>query len=367
MVWRKIALKGRNLELKRMNGCERFISALRKEEPDRVPIWELIVNQPVVEGIMGAGGTYVDLCNHLDLDGVTCGEDQRLSWISGDEYTDEWGIRWRVGAGGLSYPVGGPIRDKEDITSYEAPDPDADWRLKTLEEFVRRFKGKRAIVFLGHESFEFSHYLVGGMRKLFLLYAREPDYAFRLADIISRYKLAVMERAVEVGADVLLTGDDYCNAHGPFMRPEQFRKFVLPYLERAVGCARKMGVPFIKHTDGYLWPIIGDLVDCGIDGLHPIEPAARMDIGEVKSKFGGRICVIGNIDCSYILSMGSLEEVRVAVKKVIAKASPGGGHIISSSNSIHPGVKPENFLEMVRVAKEYGKYPIDEKLIKEFS
>lgn len=349
-----------------MNGYERITSALAREEPDLLPVWELIINQPVVEGIMGLGGTYADLCDHLDLDGVTCGEDQRVEWISGGEYVDEWGIRWRVGAGGLSYPVGGPIRRKEEIADYSPPDPYASWRLRTLEEFVRRFKGKRAIVFLGHESFEFSHYLVGGMRNLFLLYATDPGYALQLAEIVSRYKQAVMERAVEIGADVLLTGDDYCNAHGPLMSPEQFRRFVFPYLKRAVECSRKMGVPFIKHTDGYLWPILEDIVGCGIDGLHPIEPIARMDIGEVKSKFGNRVCIIGNVDCSRVLSMGTLEDVRRAVKETITKASPGGGHILSSSNSIHPGVRPENYLEMVRTARKYGKYPINERLLKGF-
>jgi uroporphyrinogen decarboxylase len=40
-------------------------------------------------------------------------------------------------------------------------------------------------------------------------------------------------------------------------------------------------------------------------------------------------------------------------------AAPGGGYIISSSNTIHPGVKAENYIAMVRAAKKYGKYPID--------
>jgi uroporphyrinogen decarboxylase len=48
-----------------------------------------------------------------------------------------------------------------------------------------------------------------------------------------------------------------------------------------------------------------------------------------------------------------------AVKECILKASPAGGYILSSSNSIHSGVKPENFLAMVEAAKKFGKYPID--------
>jgi uroporphyrinogen decarboxylase len=51
-----------------------------------------------------------------------------------------------------------------------------------------------------------------------------------------------------------------------------------------------------------------------------------------------------------------------AVKECILRASPGGGHILSSSNSIHSGVRPENFLAMIECAEKFGKYPIHETL-----
>ena len=55
---------------------------------------------------------------------------------------------------------------------------------------------------------------------------------------------------------------------------------------------------------------------------------------------------------------GSEEEVREAVRETIRTAAPGGGYIISSSNSIHPGVKPENYIAMIKAAREFGRYPI---------
>jgi uroporphyrinogen decarboxylase len=84
-----------------------------------------------------------------------------------------------------------------------------------------------------------------------------------------------------------------------------------------------------------------------------------MDIGEVKAKYGDRLCILGNIDCTYLLPFGSEEEVAEAVKETIRVAAPGGGYIISSSNSIHPGCKPENYIAMVGAARDYGAYPID--------
>jgi len=150
------------------------------------------------------------------------------------------------------------------------------------------------------------------------------------------------------------------------MSPAHFRQFILPYLKRSIDAAHEMGVPFIKHTDGNIWSILDMMVEAGIDGIDPIEPLAGMDIGEVKARYGDRIAVIGNVDCSIVLTQGTREEVEEAVKETIAKASPGGGHILASSNSIHPAVKPENYVAMVEAARKYGNYPIDPKLVAEY-
>jgi uroporphyrinogen decarboxylase len=64
-----------------------------------------------------------------------------------------------------------------------------------------------------------------------------------------------------------------------------------------------------------------------------------MDIGTVKQKYGKRLCLIGKIDCAYILSEPSTEEVAATIKECILKASPGGGHIITSSDPIYSSVK----------------------------
>ncbi|UCG54706.1 MAG: nucleoside 2-deoxyribosyltransferase, partial [Dehalococcoidia bacterium] len=118
------------------------------------------------------------------------------------------------------------------------------------------------------------------------------------------------------------------------------------------------GIPCLKHTDGNIWKIMGMLIETGIDGIHPIDPGAGMDIGEVKQAYGNKICLIGNIDCGDLLTIGSGEEVRREVKKCIEKGGVGGGLICASSNSIHSNVKPENYLTMVKAIKEYGRYPL---------
>jgi len=349
-----------------MTGRERFLAALRRERPDTVPLWELIVNEPVIRALHGPGVSYLDFCELEDLDGVTCFETQRLERIDPHTVRDEWGIVWRTDEQtGIPYRVDGPIRSAADLDRYSPPDPDARGRLAGLEEAVRRFKGRRAIVFLGHDAFEFSHYLYG-MDNLLMAYLVEPELAHRLARIVADYKKRVLERAAELGADVLLTGDDYANRKGPLMSPAHFREFCLPYLSEMVATAHRCGKPFIKHTDGNLWPILDDLVAAGIDAIDPVEPIAGMDIGAVKARYGGRIAVCGNVDCGELLSRGSPEDVVEAVKETLAKASPGGGHILASSNSIHPAVRPENYRALVDAGRRFGRYPLDETMVAEY-
>lgn len=345
-----------------MNGYERMMVSLRRGESDMVPVWELIIDEPVRRALDGEI-SLLDFVEKEDIDGITCSADQPMKKISDQVSKDEWGILWRTEPSGLTYPVGGPIRSERDLERYDPPDPDSLSLLSTLQECISRFERERAVVFMANEAFEFSHYLVGGMDKLFLAYHVDPVFALQLADMVSDYQCRLLENAAKAGADVLVTGDDYAGIPGPFMSPEHFKKFVLPYLQRAVDVARNTGVPFVKHTDGRLWMIIDDIVDTGINALHPIEPMAEMDIGEVKRRYGNRICVVGNVDCSQLLPRGSKGEVEEAVKETIAKASPGGGHILSSSNSIHPAVKPENYMAMLKAARQFGRYPLDEEMV----
>jgi uroporphyrinogen decarboxylase len=100
------------------------------------------------------------------------------------------------------------------------------------------------------------------------------------------------------------------------------------------------------------------IVDSGIDCLDPIDPVAGMDLGEVKAKYGQRIALKGNVDCASLMTFGTPEETAEATKEALRKGMPGGGFILSSSNSIHSGVKPENYLAMLRTLHEFGSYPI---------
>jgi uroporphyrinogen decarboxylase len=160
------------------------------------------------------------------------------------------------------------------------------------------------------------------------------------------------------GVDFVFTGDDYSSAQQSFIPPDWFRKFLAPELKRVVGGFKDLGLHVIKHTDGNIRSILDMIVDAGIDCLDPIDPIAGMDLAEVKAAYGDRIALKGNVDCAHTLTFGSVKDVIEETKHVIGTGGPGGGFILSSSNTIHSSVKPENYLAMLHALRMYGAYPL---------
>jgi uroporphyrinogen decarboxylase len=253
--------------------------------------------------------------------------------------------------------VEGAIKVEKDLDTWHPPDPDEPWRYERLAELVKRYKGQRAIFANFADPFNVANE-VRGAAAHYMDFIRNPDLVDRLARLIRDYYLRYIRNCIEVGAEIIFITGDYATAKWPMLSKEHFAKHVTPVLKALVDEAKSRGAYVVKHTDGNIMPIIDIILDTGIHGLHPIDPNAGMDLGEVKEKYGHRVCLVGNVDCAYVLTWGTVEEVREDVKRCIRQAARGGGYICMSSNSIHSAVKPENYVEMVKAIRDYGKYPV---------
>jgi uroporphyrinogen-III decarboxylase len=138
----------------------------------------------------------------------------------------------------------------------------------------------------------------------------------------------------------------------PWVNMEMYEEFFKPYQKLVADAIRK---PWAFHSDGNLFPILDGLVTLGMNAIHPIQPAA-MDIGRMKKEYGQKVCLIGNIDLDYTLTLGPPEGVDKEVKERIEVAGKGGGYIISSANSLTDYCKTENVWAMANAVKKYGKY-----------
>jgi uroporphyrinogen decarboxylase len=341
-----------------MNSMERVHAALRLQQPDRVPVVEFLIDPKVAAVAVPGCRDMADCMDRLDMDAVACGAQFRRTRESADgSYRDEWGVTYKPNPEAVAHPVQGAIQTLADARAYTPPDPHAAHRLGQLAEHVRRYKGRRAICFHHRAAFMWSAYLLD-IERILISFLAEPDLVELVMDKVLQCNMEIVRHAIRAGAEVIVLGDDYASNLGPLMSPAVFEHFILPRLTKMIDMIHEEGAFCIKHSDGNLYSLLEMIVSAGPDGINPIEPAAGMELKEVKRRVGDRVCLSGNIDCGHLLPHGTVDQVREAVRRAIADAAPGGGYLLSSSNSIHSSCHPRNLVAMVEAGRAYGNYPL---------
>ena len=351
--------------------------ALNKGTPDRVPIFESYINEPVVvqlaqllmpESVNVRAGTdrsgeerleildlYCSIVKELDLDSTSTLFSTGLKPLDDGRAQDKFGTIWSLSEHGEPLPVEGPIKGLNDLEGFDMASKVEQKDFAGVKYVIDRVGKDKAHFVTVADPFKILWNLRGGMENLFMDYVLNPQLVHGLARIATDYDKAAIDMAIRVGADVIFFPGDLAGELTTLMSPQHYREYVKPYQKEIVDHAHQKGVKIVKHSDGNMWPILDDLVEIGFDGFHPVQPQC-MDIAEVKKHLSGEVCVIGNIDCRDLLPFGTEKEVDKAVRETIGKAAPGGGYIISSSNTIHPACRAENYIAMVKAAHEYGNY-----------
>jgi uroporphyrinogen decarboxylase len=346
-----------------MKSAERIFTALRGQTPDMVPILEWFVHPKIIEALY-PGASWSDFVEKIGLDAICAlflyeGTFKEES-IGPKKLMNEWGVTLGI-TDEHKAPIDGPIKTLEDALHYKAPDPQASYRLGNLPAYVERFKGEKAVIWCQRAEFMWAADLMR-LDNLLVSFIENKRLAHEVLELVTEFAIALARRAVRAGADIVMLGDDYAYNSGPMMSPKVFKEFIQPRLARVVRAVKEEGAFCVKHSDGNLWPILDMIVETGVDAINPLEPVAGMDIAEVKKKYGQRVCLIGNIDCGDLLSNGSQDDVTRSVKDTLLKGAPGGGYIMSSSNTIHSSVNPENYRAMIQATRAFGAYPLTIKM-----
>jgi uroporphyrinogen decarboxylase len=341
-----------------MNSRERIITVLERGEPDRVPTFEWKISRPLIEAF-APGGDELDFIEAAGHDAVCCAPSyQKLEIVDEDTFVDEFHItRHLTGADRYPVSVGHPITDLDSFRRYEPPPIDSEDRFTKIERIVERFGEERAVVVNLHDIFSFPRDLLG-LDNFLIAFITEPQLVREIVGFSVEYNLELAKLVRKRGVEIVGIGDDLADNKGPFVSPKMFEEFLYPEFRRVVQGYKKLGFYVVKHSDGNLNPILDLLVDAGIDCLDPIDPLGAMDIGFIRERYGDRIARKGNIDCVHTLVDGSPEQVRAEVLDCIGRGSPGGGHVISSSNSLHAGIDPDLYRIMLETVREHGSYPL---------
>lgn len=359
---------------------ERFLTALQCQQPDRVPIFEALIDEPVLAALMrildipdpvagraakgpddgredfAALDRYCLVVDALGLD-ATCGSFGTGRVPAGHGYVrDRYDRVFQLNEYGEAAIVDGPVREPADALRYDMAGRLRAEDFEPMRHIVSRLGRQKAHIIDLSDPFKVSWLSRGSMENFLVDMVLNPDLVYALARIATDFALATVEMAAGIGVDGFLMDGDYAGEVSVLMSRQHYVRYFKECHAEIVRHVHRHGLKVIKHSDGNNWPIFDDFVDAGFDAFHPVQPQC-MDLAEVRRHAAGRICLIGNIDCRDLLCSAPEEEVEEAVRATIGLAAPGGGYIISSSNSIHPGVRPENYLAMVRAAHRYGGYP----------
>ncbi len=349
----------------------RFLTALRREEPDCVPLSEFLMDQPVKEAFLGrhVGNSL------LGVEDYDVAADVEFWAAAGYDYLHlaPWYLHlfpegWHVTQGDYSRyseaPVDkawmeehqGVIRTREDVARYPWPDP-SQAQFEHIHEALSLLPEGMGLTSGTWGILETSRQLMGFEGMAYALHD-DPGLVEAVVEHVGTFLFEVFKTAAAIpGVSALWLADDIAHADGFFFSPAFYRRVLFPWFRKYGEVAASRGLPLIYHNDGKFWEVIPDLVECGISALQPIEPKA-MDIVEVKRQWGKHLALIGNIDLGHTLTLGTPEEVEAEVKQRIRELAPGGGYCLGSSNSIATYVPLANYRAMIEATMRWGRYPI---------
>jgi uroporphyrinogen decarboxylase len=360
-----------------MKHRDRVLMALHHERPDRCPMQisftpefadrvraDLQLDGRQVHNPHGGGNTYV-LERALEEDLLLTSVGWANSYYQGDgEYTDEWGVGWRphpyttpFGVGHYTEMVRHPLADDSAIDAYTPPDPDRPELYADTSRVLAEYGDEYWIVGVTVTTIFETAWALRGYEQMLMDLLVDPDLADRILEIPYRYHLAAAEKLVQMGVDMIWIGDDIGTQRALLIAPDTWRRLLKPRMANFIATLKRIN-PNIKvayHSDGVITPIIGDLIEIGLDVLNPIQPAC-MDPAEVKRRFGDHLCFWGSIDEQHTLPFGTPQDVAAEVLTRLHTLGKNGGLILGPTHHVQLDTPMENFWAMVDTIK-HTPYP----------
>jgi uroporphyrinogen decarboxylase len=383
-----------------LNARQRLLTALRHQEPDRVPL-DLGASQ--VTGIQSQ--VYVHLRQHLGLpalepticdviQGLAFPDDDLVAHLGVDVrglfplnshnwnieeipegeywiYHDEWGITHRRPyPDGLYYsiwkePLSRPDLTADDIQNHAWPDFSALWRVDGLREQAEAYQAAGYAVSLKDPFagiFEMAQRMVG-MENLLMMMAVNAPLAGLLFDKLAELKLDFWEMAlpklIDV-IDVITQADDYGSQASQIISPRMFRSQIKPRWQLIFDRIKQLAPDAYRffHSCGNVRPLIPDFIELGVQILNPVHIKANgMEPTALKRDFGDQLTFWGGgVDTQDVLPYGTPQQVQDDVRRNIDALAPGGGYVFNTVHNIQADVPVENLVAMYAAFHEYGMY-----------
>jgi len=198
-----------------------------------------------------------------------------------------------------------------------------------------------------------------GSENVMLWMLMYPDELGAFMDRLHQFIIGLTEAQIKAAngmLDGMVIWGDVAYVRDLLFSPEEWSKFFKSIVKSIVEICHKHRLPVIYHGCGNSKRLFPEFIEIGIDSYNPMECKAGMDVLEFRKEFGHKIGFCGNLDVM-TWANGSQEDIK---KMVLSKlnAAKGGGYIVQSDHSVPSNVSGQNYDYVVKLVREYGKYPL---------
>jgi uroporphyrinogen decarboxylase len=318
---------------------DRVLQTLRFEQPDKCPyyIWVDPEVAPVLSRHYGVADVKATVIRDHQVMREVMSLRRRLSPTS---FVDDFGATWQEAA---EMYVIKPALAAPTLKGYTFPDLTTDAHFAGLSEWLDANWDRFKIVQLGILFWERT-WAMRTMTNIMMDMYDAPTFVDELMAGLEHVCTGVIDRLVrDFGdrIDAIGFSEDMGTQRGLMFSPQMWRRFFKPGQKRMYDRIRSAGKVVYLHSCGSVEPIIGELIEIGVNMLQPIQPEA-MDIFALKKRYGRRICFAGGVSTQQTLPYGTPEQVRAEVRRCLDVMGKGGGYVIAPAKPILPGVPIEN-------------------------
>lgn len=195
-----------------------------------------------------------------------------------------------------------------------------------------------------------------GLERSLMDLVENPELVEAILDRVEHIQTEMMKRFFARAVnhlDLVFISDDVAGQRSLLMSPRMWQRHLQPRLKRWCDLIHAHGLRVFYHTDGAARPLLKPLLECGVDVLNPIQHACSgMDLAELKKEFGSSVIFHGGVDNQFILSRGTVDQVRAEVRSCLRTLGAGGeGFICCSCHNVQAGTPLENIFAMVETVQ----------------
>jgi len=208
------------------------------------------------------------------------------------------------------------------------------------------------------EVSEFFTRTVGQMNTLMWL-GEYPDrmgsQILRIGEFYCQCAQAAIE-AADGWLDGFVIWGDVAYRNAMFFSPDYWRAYFKPAVKGMIDLCHEHKLPVIYHGCGNVKAILPDFIKMKLDACNPLEAKADLDALELRRRYGHNLAFCGNSNMR-IWEEGDPVKVRREVLRKL-NAAKGGGFIFQSDHSVSSSVSGKTYDSIVKLVRQYGRYPL---------